>query len=131
CLSNSCRCRHSALTVRPESAALHRSETRAGLHVITGYAPRNPPRYGYLQELLLAREVVRDRGFGGEQADAGEQQVPPEALALLRFFARHLLRLLGLDAQRRGVAGHRRNELARIDRAQVRLGGVEVQDRKS
>src|SRR4029078_6756874 len=87
---------------------------------------RNPLRYDYLQESLLAREVIGDCGFGREQADAGEQEIPPEALALLRLFAGHFLRLLRFGVHGRGVAGYRCDQLARIDRVEVGLGRVEI-----
>ena len=45
-----------------------------------------------LQEFLFARQAVRNHGFGGQQQQAGQQQIPPQALALLGLLARHLLR---------------------------------------
>src|SRR3954469_13444881 len=100
----------------PERLALR--SARAPLRRATCLKVTPPTRLA-LQKPLLAREVGGDRGFSREQADAGEQQVPPQALTLLGFFPRHLLRLLGLDVHRRGMAGDRGDQLARVDRVQV------------
>src|SRR5439155_19745650 len=78
-----------------------------------------------LQEFFLPREMIRNRRLDGQKADAGQQQIPPQALSMLRLFPRHLLRLIGLDGDRRRMAGDRRDQLARVDRAQIRFRGVE------
>src|SRR5712691_3796815 len=79
-----------------------------------------------LQKSLFSRQMVRNDGFCRQQQQAGHEQVPPQALPPLGLLARHLLRLRGLRLHRRRVARDGRDELARIDRRQIRLGGLEI-----
>src|SRR5580765_579925 len=67
--------------------SMRRFSLRERLHPAS--ASRSPKGVA-LQELLFAREVVRDYGFRRQQQQTGHQQVPPQTLTPLRLFPRHL-----------------------------------------
>src|SRR3970282_365788 len=79
-----------------------------------------------LQKFLFSGQTVRDDRFGGQQQHAGEEQIPPQRLPFLGVFPRQ--RFGGGGFRRLGgrVAGHRRDELGRIQRGEGGLAPVEV-----
>src|SRR6185295_10616186 len=79
-----------------------------------------------LQEFLLTREAIRDDRLGRQQQQSGQQEIPPQALASLGFLSRHLLRGARLGGRGRRVSGYGRDELARVERGQIRLRRIQI-----
>src|ERR1043165_4751983 len=79
-----------------------------------------------LQEFLFAREAIRDDRLGRQQQHAKQEQIPPEALAALRFCLCHFLRGDCLGGRLARVSGNGRYELAGVDRCQIRFGGIQI-----
>ena len=111
----------SSATLRVDFLRIH-----PAVRVVYG-APEAPVRRARKAARVLERQV-RDDHFGGEEQQAGDQQVPPEALALFGLFRRQLGGACGAPVTAVGVARPvtAATSSLRVERRQVRLGRVDV-----